>query len=52
MSGAELVPMGIPTICWYTMPSNYTAEISQFREQDLNPNDADSIQLYTIIFFQ
>ena len=24
ISGAQLVPIGIPTICWYTMPSNCT----------------------------
>ena len=24
ISGAQFVPVGIPTICWYTMPSNCT----------------------------
>ena len=26
ISGAQFVPIGIPTICWYTMPPNCTYE--------------------------
>ena len=29
LSRAQLVPLGIPTICWYTMPSNCTYTLSK-----------------------
>ena len=49
ISGAHLVPIGIPTICWYTMPSNCTYMFSM-RKVKASHNSAHDQHLYEWYF--
>ena len=49
MSGAQFVPIGIPTICWSTMPSNCTYMFSM-RKVKASHNSAQVQHLYESYF--
>ena len=47
--GAQFVPIGIPTICWYTMQSNYTY-IFSMRKVKASLNSVQVQHLYESYF--
>ena len=49
MSGAQFVPIGIPSICWYTMPSNSTY-IFSMRKVKASLNSVQVQHLYGSYF--